>query len=218
MKIFKKLALTLLVLFMLVPTFAFAQEVKETPELKAKIQNIVNTMPEDDAIEAIENLFGENDRPHFATRSASNFAIYRAEDDKKKDELSMANDAFKGDAKIYKEDGDVVIELTTTPIYFMGRQADVTEVTVIGNSGEKFVAANKDLKDPITRYHKEVIQVPGRVVISIPETEIKGGEYGYNSLLDVEFKTNLRDDFAIGFGKLFPDKMVNPKARLVFNK
>lgn len=218
MKIFKKLALTLLVLFMLVPTFAFAQEVKETPELKAKIQNIVNTMPEDDAIEAIENLFGENDRPHFATRSASNFAIYRAEDDKKKDELSMANDAFKGDAKIYKEDGDVVIELTTTPIYFMGRQADVTEVTVIGKNGEKFVAANKDLKDPITRYHKEVIQVPGRVVISIPETEIKGGKYGYNSLLDVEFKTNLRDDFAIGFGNLFPDKMVNPKARLVFNK
>ena len=217
MKIFKKLALTLLVLFMLVPTFAFAEEVEETPELKAKIQNIVNTMPEDDAIEAIEDLFGENDRPHFATRSASNFAIYRAEDDKKKDELSMANDAFKGDAKIYKEDGDVVIELTTTPIYFMGRQADVTEVTVIGKSGEKFVAANKDLKDPITRYHKEVIQVPGRVVISIPETEIKGGEYGYNSLLDVEFKTNLRDDFAIGFGNLFPDKMVNPKARLVFN-
>lgn len=214
----KKIAVTLLVLFMLVPTFAFAQEVKETPELKAKIQNIVNTMPEDDAIEAIENLFGENDRPHFATRSASNFAIYRAEDDKKKDELSMANDAFKGDAKIYKEDGDVVIELTTTPIYFMGRQADVTEVTVIGKNGEKFVAANKDLKDPITRYHKEVIQVPGRVVISIPETEIKGGKYGYNSLLDVEFKTNLRDDFAIGFGNLFPDKMVNPKARLVFNK
>ena len=214
----KKIAVTLLVLFMLVPTFAFAQEVKETPELKAKIQNIVNTMPEDDAIEAIEDLFGENDRPHFATRSASNFAIYRAEDDKKKDELSMANDAFKGDAKIYKEDGDVVIELTTTPIYFMGRQADVTEVTVIGKSGEKFVAANKDLKDPITRHHKEVIQVPGRVVISIPETEIKGGEYGYNSLLDVEFKTNLRDDFAIGFGNLFPDKMVNPKARLVFNK
>ncbi|MFR7354131.1 hypothetical protein, partial [Anaerococcus obesiensis] len=198
--------------------FAFAEEVEETPELKAKIQNIVNTMPEDDAIEAIEDLFGENDRPHFATRSASNFAIYRAEDDKKKDELSMANDAFKGDAKIYKEDGDVVIELTTTPIYFMGRQADVTEVTVIGKSGEKFVAANKDLKDPITRHHKEVIQVPGRVVISIPETEIKGGEYGYNSLLDVEFKTNLRDDFAIGFGNLFPDKMVNPKARLVFNK
>lgn len=225
MKTFKKLALTLLVLFMLVPTFAFAQEVKETPELKAKIQNIVNTMPEDDAIEAIENLFGENDRPHFATRSAEtrNFEIYKIPKDDtdkaKGPKLSMANAAFISPSRIYSEDGDIIIELTTTPIYYLLNQADVTKVTIVGKNGN-YDGENSDFRDPVTRHYKEKVQVPGKIVITVPETEVLSQSEvpNYNSMLVVKFETNLRDDFALKLGNLFPDAMVNPTAKILFNR
>lgn len=210
----KKLAVTLLVLFMLVPTFAFAQEVEETPELKAKIQNIVNTMPEDDAIEAIENLFGENDRPHFATRSAKNFVIYKM----KKDDYSMAEKGFTEDSNIVVQNGEVKLTLYTTPVYYLGYQADVTGVTIIGDKGVLYKAKEFGSRKTVVRRKNTDRMVPTRFEITIPKTEIiPSGVPGYPNCLNVKFNTNLADDFRWGIGDKFPEKMKNPIARVLFN-
>lgn len=210
----KKLAVTLLVLFMLVPTFAFAQEVKETPELKAKIQNIVNTMPEDDAIEAIENLFGENDRPHFATRSASNFAIYKTASN----DRSMADNAFTEESNVKIVDGKAIFTLYTQPIYYLNHQADVTGITIITNTKKVYNAERYGEKAPAARYGDPNDMVPVKLIFSIPLKEAdKSLVPGYDKSITVKFDTNLVDDFELNMEDVFPDKMGNPQARILFN-
>lgn len=60
-------------------------------------------------------------------------------------------------------------------------------------------------------------QVPTDITIKVPVSEIENGIGNYNSTLKVQFETNLRDSFSI-LGGIFPDAMINPKARLAFNK
>lgn len=121
MKNLKKIAITLLVLFMLVPSFVFANSVEETPELKAKIENIVKTMPEDKAIDAIEELFGENNTFYFSNsflRSINNFAIYKLDSEN----ISKSEKAFNENSYIEVEDGFVNIYLETQYMSYLGKK------------------------------------------------------------------------------------------------
>ncbi len=213
MKNLKKIAITLLVLFMLVPSFAFANSVEETPELKAKIENIVKTMPEDDAIEAIEELVGLDEDSLIRTwesRDVSNFAIYKMDDEG----LSKSRYAFTNESYIESKEGFVYITLKTQPMSYKKHNADVTKVFVIGDKTE-YEGINSDFRSPSTKIKGE--QVPGTILIKVPVSEIKPGKHGYNSLLKVRFETNLRNDFGGFIGKLFPDAMINPKALFYFN-
>ena len=207
MKNLKKIAITLLVLFMLVPSFVFANSVEETPELKAKIENIVKTMPEDKAIDAIEELF------YFSNsflRSINNFAIYKLDSEN----ISKSEKAFNENSYIEVEDGFVNIYLETQYMSYLGKKADVTKVTVLGKSGKKYEGVIGNTKPAIQCTGK---QVPTDITIKVPVSEIENGIGNYNSTLKVQFETNLRDSFSI-LGGIFPDAMINPKARLAFNK
>lgn len=213
MKNLKKIAITLLVLFMLVPSFVFANSVEETPELKAKIENIVKTMPEDKAIDAIEELFGENNTFYFSNsflRSINNFAIYKLDSEN----ISKSEKAFNENSYIEVEDGFVNIYLETQYMSYLGKKADVTKVTVLGKSGKKYEGVIGNTKPAIQGTGK---QVPTDITIKVPVSEIENGIGNYNSTLKVQFETNLRDSFSI-LGGIFPDAMINPKARLAFNK
>ena len=213
MKNFKKIAITLLVLFMLVPSFVFANSVEETPELKAKIENIVKTMPEDKAIDAIEELFGENNNFYVSNsflRSVNNFAIYKLDSEN----ISKSEKAFNENSYIEVEDGFVNIYLETQYMSYLGKKADVTKVTVLGKHGAKNEGVIGNTKPAIQGTGK---QVPVDITIKVPVSEIEKGIGKYNSTLKVQFETNLRDSFNI-LGGVFPDAMINPKARLAFNK
>ena len=211
MKNLKKIAITLLVLFMLVPSFAFANSVEETPELKAKIENIVKTMPEDKAIDAIEELFGEKDLPNFSFRSAGqkNFKIYY----KDKEKESKSNKAFTDESKIEVKNGFVYINLETQYMEYLGKRADVTKVIIIGQSGKEYTGKILSEKEAVQKNGK---LVPEKIIIEVPESEIEDGFGDYNSMLKVKFETNLRDSFII-IGDIFPDAMINPQARILFN-
>lgn len=211
MKNLKKIAITLLVLFMLVPSFVFANSVEETPELKAKIENIVKTMPEDKAIDAIEELFGEKDLPNFSFRSAGqkNFKIYY----KDKEKESKSNKAFTDESKIEVKNGFVYINLETQYMEYLGKRADVTKVIIIGQSGKEYTGKILSEKEAVQKNGK---LVPEKIIIEVPESEIEDGFGNYNSMLKVKFETNLRDSFKL-LGGTFPDAMINPQARILFN-
>ncbi|WP_148465471.1 hypothetical protein [Peptoniphilus harei] len=211
MKNLKKIAITLLVLFMLVPSFVFANSVEETPELKAKIENIVKTMPEDKAIDAIEELFGEKDLPNFSFRSAGqkNFKIYY----KDKEKESKSNKAFTDESKIEVKNGFVYINLETQYMEYLGKRADVTKVIIIGQSGKEYTGKILSEKEAVQKNGK---LVPEKIIIEVPESEIEDGFGNYNSMLKVKFETNLRDSFKL-LGGIFPDAMINPQARILFN-
>ncbi|EFR33323.1 conserved hypothetical protein [Peptoniphilus harei ACS-146-V-Sch2b] len=211
MKNLKKIAITLLVLFMLVPSFVFANSVEETPELKAKIENIVKTMPEDKAIDAIEELFGEKDLPNFSFRSAGqkNFKIYY----KDKEKESKSNKAFTDESKIEVKNGFVYINLETQYMEYLGKRADVTKVIIIGQSGKEYTGKILSEKEAVQKNGK---LVPEKIIIEVPESEIEDGFGDYNSMLKVKFETNLRDSFKI-LKDIFPDAMINPQARILFN-
>lgn len=211
MKNLKKIAITLLVLFMLVPSFAFANSVEETPELKAKIENIVKTMPEDKAIDAIEELFGEKDLPNFSFRSAGqkNFKIYY----KDKEKESKSNKAFTDESKIEVKNGFVYINLETQYMEYLGKRADVTKVIIMGQSGKEYTGKILSEKEAVQKNGK---LVPEKIIIEVPESEIEDGFGDYNSMLKVKFETNLRDSFKI-LKDIFPDAMINPQARILFN-
>ena len=128
MKNLKKIAITLLVLFMLVPSFVFANSVEETPELKAKIENIVKTMPEDKAIDAIEELVGLDEDSLIRTwesRDVSDFVIYKMDDKG----LSKSRNAFTNDSNIESKDGFVYITLKTKPMSYKKHNADAVSYT-----------------------------------------------------------------------------------------
>lgn len=211
MKNLKKIAITLLVLFMLVPSFVFANSVEETPELKAKIENIVKTMPEDKAIDAIEELFGEKDLPNFSFRSAGqkNFKIYY----KDKEKESKSNKAFTDESKIEVKNGFVYINLETQYMEYLGKRADVTKVIIMGQSGKEYTGKILSEKEAVQKNGK---LVPEKIIIEVPESEIEDGFGDYNSMLKVKFETNLRDSFKI-LKDIFPDAMINPQARILFN-
>lgn len=211
MKNLKKIAITLLVLFMLVPSFVFANSVEETSELKAKIENIVKTMPEDKAIDAIEELFGEKDLPNFSFRSAGqkNFKIYY----KDKEKESKSNKAFTDESKIEVKNGFVYINLETQYMEYLGKRADVTKVIIIGQSGKEYTGKILSEKEAVQKNGK---LVPEKIIIEVPESEIEDGFGDYNSMLKVKFETNLRDSFKI-LKDIFPDAMINPQARILFN-
>lgn len=214
MKNLKKIAITLLVLFMMIPSFAFANSSEETPELKSKIENIVKTMPEDEAIQEIEKLVGLDESSMIKVRrprSVNNFAIYK----KDGKTTSKSERAFKSSSEIVvKDDGYVYITLITQPMHYLKHNADVTNVIVMGNNQE-YVGKNSDFRDASTK--KKTAQVPGKIEIKVPVSEIKEGNDNFNSMLDVRFETNLRDDFSV-LGKLFPNAMINPQAKIYFHK
>lgn len=135
----------------------------------------------------------------------SNFKIYHLT----KNKLSMADGAFTASSAWTLDKSDYVLTLYTQPVEKMGKKADVTNVKVIGANGTEYPAALSDWKpaafDPSH-------QVPGKMVVRVPASELKNAIFGGFGHFHVKFNTNLREAFGI-FGGIFPEAMTDPEAR-----
>lgn len=112
-----------MVLMMLVPTFAFAEEM----DMKAIEDQIKETIDYSD-----REIYGHN----FNTRAVEDFAVYHREENK----LSMADDAFDKDKSTVKENGtSYTFTFYLKPVKKMGCWADCTEIKFMDKDGQNEV-------------------------------------------------------------------------------
>lgn len=199
MKNLKKFSLLLLVLMMLVPTYAFAKEM----DLEAVKEEIKETIDYSDS-----ELYG----PKAMLRSAGNaadFAVYH----RNKDKLSMADDAFDKERSSYKIEGDnYVFTFYTKPVskVILGGTywADCTELKFIIN-GQEVKAEPFGSTEAVNNKSKKV---PEGFTFTISKDNLINAKAGsYDHYFKIKFETNLEDSGVLG---KIGDKMMNRNARL----
>lgn len=158
--------------------------------------------------------FGASEAPISPTNNGkpAPFKIVKAD----KNEDSMADKAFDSESKLIDNNASYSIKFKPKEIHYMLNQADVTGITLIGKSGKQYIAQPSSQKRKPAARKGNSTPVPVSFTVTIPKSEfIDIHLAGFNKFTKIKFTTNLRDDFAAGFGKIFPDKMVNPEARIL---
>lgn len=198
MKYLKKFSLLLLVLMMLVPTFAFAEKM----DMEAIKEEIKETIDYSDS-----ELYGAK----YSLRSVANtaeFAIYHRE----KPNLSMADEAFDKSLSKVEDNGDSYeITLYTKPI---GKKmfgniyyADCTGITPVID-GKEIIVESFGSKDAVNDKSKKVYE---GFKFTILKDDLSIDDVGdYENFFKIKFTTNLADS---GFLGKIGSAMMNPNAR-----